>query len=743
MENKFIFTTSNGIDIEAYLTKDNYVRIKCAVSGEQIEENPFKINKEAKDIIIEQNAQVKLGDFFIVKDAQIKLGDFFIVKNATGYTLLDSSKKIIYKSEIEIVYDKNGKFIPIETDWDRVGLVQELWEKRTYYGKYKFMGMGEAADTLLLNNNSYKLYHFADLGNQAMMYIPFYFTNCGYAVYYNANGNDFISFNEDAYYSTVIYKTKQLYFDCYMFTEKTPKKIVSRFYDFSGSKSLMPIWTFGYIQSKFGYKNEKEIYELLKEIDNHNIKVSAIVIDLHWYKRMGDLDWNRENFPHYEEMCKELKKRNIKLLTISQPFFSSGSKNYNELDKNNVFAKRTKEVTKPQTLVWGDWWCRDDLYGSVINPIAPNAEKILGKKYVEMKSKGIDGFWLDLGEPENVPPQAFFNNYCEEEFHLHFAHQWIKLINSSISKAYPNYRIFILSRCGFTGTPGFNVSTWSGDSSSTFKSLEKQVILGINSGITGYSYWGSDAGGFLSQLKLPDEEVYTRWMQFACFTPMFRTHGKKTPREPWCMRDSTKDICLDLINLRNNLIPYIYSSSYKTYTKGVPIMRPLYLENPEDQKCWDITDEYYFGDNLLVAPVLSSIKENKEKKIYLPEGLWYDFYTYKPVIGGEKTITLTIEKIPVFIKAGSITVTEKEIIVTQGRKNTNEEFIWYIDDGETNSYLKGEYEKIIIKLTGNTLSVKNVKKEKTVNLKFIKTDGNIIEIKNTKLSKGDSYIEFK
>ena len=599
------------------------------------------------------------------------------------------------------------------------------------------MGMGEAADTLTLNNSSFKLYHTADLGNQAQLYIPFYFTNTGYAVYYNANGNDSFSFTDDS----VTYTTKQLYFDCYMYAESTPKKVVSRFYDFSSSKSLMPQWTFGYIQSKFGYQNEQEIYELLEQIDKHNLKVSAIVIDLHWYKRMGDLDWNRENFPHYEEMIAELKQRNIKLLTISQPFFTCGSKNYKELDENDVFAKRTKEVTKPQTAVWGDWWCRDDLYGSVINPLSENAEKILGKKYVEMKEKGVDGFWLDLGEPENVPPQVFFNTYSEEEFHLHFAHEWIKIIHGAVTKAYPDYRMFVLSRCGFTGTSGMNVSIWSGDSSATFTNLKKQVLLGINSGVTGYSYWGSDAGGFLSQLKLPNEEVYTRWMQFAAFTPMFRTHGKKTPREPWCFEGKTTDICCELINMRNNLLPYIYSSSYNTYKNGVPMMRAMYMEHPNDSKCFEISDQFYFGDNLLVAPVFKSMSETSKRDVYLPDGVWYDFNTLEPVKGGSISVDVTMENIPVFLKEGSVTVTEKEIIVTESVDGKGDEFIWYIDDGETNNYLKGEFEEVSLKLNGTTLEVRNVKNDKTVNIKFVTIKGEVRTRENVILSVGNNYIE--
>ncbi len=729
MNNNYTFITDNKIKIEAYLTSDNYLRIKCMIDGENITENPFKIDKAPQND----------APFKTVEKASI--GQFIIRKEDRGYTLFDSKENKIYTSQIEISYDKDGKFVPIETKWDRVGLVQELLETRTYYGKYKFMGMGEAANTIHLNNNSYTFYHEADLGNQAKIFIPFYFSNTGFATYYNVNGRDTMTFTDKEDNTVVNFVTKQLYFDSYMYMESTPKEIVSRFYEFSNSKSLMPKWTYGYMQSKFGYETQEEIFELLKQIDEHKIEVSAIVIDLHWYKRMGDLDWNTDNFPDHKKMCEELKKRNIKLLTISQPFYTNGCKNYKEFEENKLFVQRTKEATRPHTVVWGDWWCRDDLYGSVINPIAPKAQQILGEKYVEMKSKGIDGFWLDLGEPENVPPQAYFNQYTEEEFHLHFADEWIKIIHSATKKAYKDYRTFILSRCGYTGTPKYNMAIWSGDSSATFTNLKRQVMIGVNSGITGYSNWGSDAGGFLSQLKLPNEEVYTRWMQFSLFTPMFRTHGKKTPREPWCYGGNTTDICVDLVNRRNNLLPYIYSSSYQTYKNGIPIMRALYMENPEDDNCFDIDDEFFFGDNILVAPILESMEENKTKEVYLPKGLWYDFYDLKPLQGGKIKVDVTIEKIPTYIKAGTITVTHKEIIVAQSENNNNKEAVWYIDDGETNNYLKGEFEEIILKLDNSTLKINNVKTEKTVNIKFVKTDGTITLLKDVLLKTGQNTIE--
>ena len=724
--NKIAFQTTTGFNIEMYITKENDVRVILSLIDEAYEENEFKIVKSAKECTLVD------GDTFII-------GDFIVEKTDKGYTLYTSDKKKIYTSEVEMEDNKNGTLVPIETEWDREGLVQILVEKRTYYNNENFYGMGEASDTLTLNNEQFELYHTADLGNQALVYIPYYFTNNGYATYYNANSKDIFEFLDDSENTrTVYFKTKSRYFDYYMFSEVEPRKAISKFYAFTNSNSLLPRWSFGYIQSKFGYETEEEVYQLLEDFEKYDIPVSAIVIDFHWYKRMGDLDWDLDRFPNHKKMYETLKEKNIKLITISQPFYTKDSKNYEEFDNNDIFAKRVKEVTKPVTMVWGDWWCMDSHYGSIINPIAEGASELIGEKYIQMKKNGLDGFWIDLGEPENVPPQAYFNKYTEEEFHLYFGSEWIKIIHNAIEKAFPEERTFILSRCGFSGSAGYNLSIWSGDSSATFTNLEKQIPVGINAGLSGFSYWGSDAGGFISQLKLPVEELYVRWMQFAAFTPVFRTHGKKTPREPWCYDDTITDYMRDLIKLRYKMLPYIYSTAYQTYQDGVPMMRPMMLENPEDKKAWEMDNQFYFGDYLLVAPIVKKMSEESHKKVYLPEGKWYDFYSYEQVGCGLIEVEAVIDKIPVFIKEGAILVFEDEIIVTES--NSKSIYTWYLDDGESNAYLEGDYEAIDIILENQTLLFKNIKEEKTIAIKYIKENGDITKLDDIILTSGETVV---
>lgn len=730
MSNIWEFTTTGGIEIQFYETEDKYLRVKCvvvdAVLDKDYRENPFKIHKPPFGEVKEQGDKIKIGAFFVKPEDE-------------GYILYDKDETPIYRSELKIVMDPSGKFVALETPYDRVGMVQELWETRTYFDKYFFMGMGEAAYTLLLNNQSYRIRPFADLGNQAKVYIPFYCTNKGHGFYYNANTFDEFQFQDTDDGEVVTYKTKELYFDYYTFREKNPKEAVARFYEFSNSNSLMPKWTYGYMQSKFAYETEEQVYEIIEKIDEYHLPVSAVVIDLYWYRVMGDLDWDRAKFPHYEKLYEDLHKRGIKLVTITQPFYTSNCKNFKEFDENKLFVVR-KDCTPPRTIVWTDWWNGDAPYGSCINPIAPKAQEIIGQKYSELRNKCIDGFWLDLGEPENVPFQAHYDIYSNDIFCLYFGHEWIKLIRRALAKTDPDYRPFILARCGFTGTPGLSAAIWSGDSSSNFVNFRRQIYLGLNSGVTGFSNWGSDSGGFLSQLRLPNEEVYVRWMQFSCFSPMFRTHGKQTPREPWAFSEEVSKIAIDLVFLRQKMMPYIYSAAYETYRKGYPIMRGLYMEHPEDERSYSVAYEYYFGGSMLVAPVVYSSEENPVQEVYLPEGIWYDFKTLQPVQSGVHQIEPALDYIPVYLKAGSVIPLEGELIVTESEKKINDPCVWYNDDGETNNYLKGDYEEISLQLADGKLHAENVKEEKSLTVKYVKKDGSVIT-KNIVLKIGSNTID--
>jgi len=685
LDNDLCLTYDNGIKMNISEVDNGMLRIQVQKKGIKIKENEFFINKKESN-----NIPLKDGDKYLI-------GDYKVKEITNGYELYKENE-LLYSSKFEI---KKG----------------ELEETKECYNEEIFHGMGSANEEITLEKKIMRISQNAEYGNQARLYIPFYFTNAGDAFYYNTNAEDYFRFGRKNQ-ATVYNRTKYDVLDYYYYYEKEPKKLVSKFYDLSESKSLLPKWVFGYLQSKYGYKSTEEVYDLVAKFKKYDIPVSGIILDLDWFKKMGDLDWDTKKFPLAGRMDQFLENNNIKLITISEPYFTNDSKSYKEFEENGLLAKKENG----ETITWESWWCFGSPYGAVMNPLAENAKEIIGKKYIKMKESGIDGFWTDLGEPEFVPAEAYFNEYTEKEFHNHFNNEWSKIVYETMMENYPDERPFILSRSGFTGSAKYNVSTWSGDSSSNFDIFKKQVILGINSGLSGFSYWGSDVGGFLSDRKKPDKELFIRWMQFGAFTPVFRAHGSFSPREPWMYDEKTTAIIKEYIELRYELMPYIYSTAYDTYKNGVPMMRPLFFEYPNDKKSQLESYEYMFGQNLLVAPIVEPEKEKADRKIYLPAGKWYDFYNNEEINGGNDIIIkIDINKMPVYVKEGAIIPLANDKILMYP-SSSESEFTLYDDDGESNDFKKGEYEEIKIKLNQSGVELNGVKKEREIILKVLKSN---------------------
>lgn len=685
-------TTSTGVRVVLQEVAGGLLRVRVVRPGRQFRTLPFFITRQ------------ETGTDPRKTDRGYGIGSYLVVPERDGYTLWRGRKKLYHS----LFYVKD----------------KYLVEKKLCLDKELLYGMGEVANRLALVNRSMVIYNVSRYGNQAMLYVPFYFSSGGDGFYYNAHGKDVFSFGMLSK-AQVRYKTKHDSFDYFYTWRSSPKELVSWFYLFSRSRSLLPRWAYGYLQSKYGYRNQQEVVELVKKFEQHRIPISAVILDLHWFKHMGDFGWDQGNWPDPAALDRFLEERNIKLVTITEPFFSEKSKHYPEFEKRGLFAK-DKEG---KTVTWKSWWLLGKgKYGAVINPLAPGAEEALGKLYVDMHRSGIDGFWTDLGEPEKVPARARFNEYSELEFHNYFNREWSRIIYNAMRKAFPDYRLFNLTRSGFTGSARYNVSIWSGDVAANFFGLRKQPILGINAGLTGFSYWGSDAGGYASGKKLPGRELFIRWMQFAAFSPVFRAHGSRTGREPWIHGKAAMEIIRRYIRLRYRLLPYIYATAYQTYLSGIPMMRPLMLEHPEDGEVARLKDQYYFGDFLLVVPILYRIARVPQVRFYLPQGDWYDLHTLRHYQGGWHSVPSAIEDIPVFLKSGAIVPLDTNrgsgVLLVPGKKPSH--FLWYDDDGESNGYEKGNNESIAVVLNAREVVFGNVRKERTLTL-YLPT--NLVQLK--------------
>ena len=628
-----------------------------------------------------QSLELKIptvNETFTVNGNELIWKDYKIIKNDEGYELY-------YKDTLRYTstfYYEDG----------------EIEEERYYNNVDAYYGMGQIHKSVNLAGKRAIIYHEPNYGDQTYLYVPFYITKSKDTVYVNANGYDKLKFPRDKE-DPVVCGSGTGRIESYYKVDDSFKSAVSGFYKISGESAMLPKWVFGFTQSKYSYETTDEVINLVERFKKENIPLSAVVLDLAWFNKMGDLDWNKEKFPDPKALDDYLESNNVKLITISEPFFATDSLCYDEFRKAGIFAD--DENGKP--VLWNDWWCvNGSKEGAIINPLHPKAEKLLGDKYIKMVESGIDSFWTDLGEPEKCPPAATFSGISETFFHNYFNREWSKIIMSAVTKQYPDRRFFLLSRSGYTGSKSYAVSNWSGDVPATFDGLKQQIAEGLSSGLSGFPYWGSDVGGFTPDFS--DPELMTRWYQFGAFTPVYRAHGTDS-REPWIAGEKNLPIIRNYINYHYQLLPYTYSLSREMCRDGLPLMRSMFIEY-EDAPAKFLDKQYFFGANILVCPITNSLNFKKEIEIFLPDGNWYSWDNMKLYNGGTYTLPAKMEDIPVFVKEGSITPLDyngKSALLLTPAENINGSFIFYDDDGISNNHKKGEYTEVKYELNGFTL----------------------------------------
>lgn len=628
------------------------------------------------------------------KDLELKIPTVNETFTANGNELIWKDYKIIKNDEgYELYYKDTLRYS--STFYYEDGKIEE---ERYYNNVDAYYGMGQIHKSVNLAGKRAIIYHEPNYGDQTYLYVPFYITKSKDTVYVNANGYDKLKFPRDKE-DPVVCGSGTGRIESYYKVDDSFKSAVSGFYKISGESAMLPKWVFGFTQSKYSYETTDEVINLVERFKKENIPLSAVVLDLAWFNKMGDLDWNKEKFPDPKALDDYLESNNIKLITISEPFFATDSLCYDEFRKAGIFAD--DENGKP--VLWNDWWCvNGSKEGAIINPLHPKAEKLLGDKYIKMVESGIDSFWTDLGEPEKCPPAATFSGISETFFHNYFNREWSKIIMSAVTKQYPDRRFFLLSRSGYTGSKSYAVSNWSGDVPATFDGLKQQIAEGLSSGLSGFPYWGSDVGGFTPDFS--DPELMTRWYQFGAFTPVYRAHGTDS-REPWVAGEKNLPIIRNYINYHYQLLPYTYSLSREMCRDGLPLMRSMFIEY-EDAPAKFLDKQYFFGANILVCPITNSLNFKKEIEVFLPDGNWYSWDNMKLYNGGTYTLPAKMEDIPVFVKEGSITPLDyngKSALLLTPAENVNGNFIFYDDDGISNNHKKGEYTEVKYELNGFTL----------------------------------------
>lgn len=480
-------------------------------------------------------------------------------------------------------------------------------------------------------------------------------------------------------------------------------EISTAYTQLTGRQPLPPRWAFGNLQSRMAYRNQKETDSIVTLMREKGFPVDAVILDFYWFGdsiqgHLGKLDWYKKAWPDPAGMIEKFRKQGIKTILITEPYVIDTVANHAEAAAKGVFV----------TDSLGKTYIDKQFYfgaGSLIDIFKPQARDWFWEKYKKQIDLGISAWWGDLGEPESHPSDIYHVNGKADQVHNIYGHYWDKMLFEKYAENYPDTRLFHLQRSGFAGSQRYAAYPWTGDVSRSWGGLQAQLPLLLTMGMNGLGYIHSDAGGFAQGVK--DDELYTRWLQFAVFTPILRPHGSVIPSEPVFWSEKTQDIVRTSMNLRYAMLPYNYTLAYQNATTGVPLMRPLFYQYPDDTAASRIENQYMWGENLLVAPVIQ--KGQTSRSIYLPEGKWFDFYSGIEYQGNENIkFPLNIENIPVFAKAGSFIPMTKPLISTDYYKGDNfvvryypgriASFVQYEDNGlDSKSLSSGKYELITYK----------------------------------------------
>ncbi|MFZ6815473.1 TIM-barrel domain-containing protein [Undibacterium sp. Rencai35W] len=480
------------------------------------------------------------------------------------------------------------------------------------------------------------------------------------------------------------------------------KEIVGNYTNLTGKQPLPPRWAFGNFASRFGYHSEAEARSVLDRFEAEQIPVDAIIFDLYWFGKdikgtLGNLEFDKDNFPDPKKMISDFAGKGVKTILITEPFILTTSGKWSEAVQKNILA--TDKNGKPFTY---DFYFGNTGLIDIFNPLA---QDWLWNIYKNLKSEGVAGWWGDLGEPEVHPSGLQHKTGSADQMHNIYGHQWAKLIADGYKKEFPGQRPFILMRSGYSGSQHYGMIPWSGDVNRTWGGLRSQPEIALQMGMQGMAYMHSDLGGFAGANL--DDELYTRWLQYGVFQPVFRPHAQEeVASEPVLREQKTKELAKAAIQLRYQLLPYNYTLAFDNNQLGVPFMRPLFYAEPENQALFNVADTYFWGNDFLVHPIMKA--GEKEASIYFPaKSNWFDFYTDQQFKGGTTQFLPVVNShIPVFVRAGAFIpmINVIQNTTAYSTKSFNLHYYHdasvtkgsgklYEDDGETSSaYEKGRYE---------------------------------------------------
>ncbi|MDE3181670.1 MAG: glycoside hydrolase family 31 protein [Acidobacteriota bacterium] len=595
-----------------------------------------------------------------------------------------------------------------------------------------YFGLGEKADSLDKRGHSYVMWNTDVFGwgaNTDPLYedVPFFIAlrqGKAYGIFFDNTHRSSFDFGTE-FRNIYSFGAEGGDLNYYFIAGPGPKDVLERFTGLVGRMPLPPRWALGYQQSRYSYYPEKQVRFIADNFRERHIPCDVIYLDIEYMNGYRVFTWDKTGFPNPSRMLSDLRREGFRVVTIIDPGI--------KVDPNYwVYQQGLAEndfVRMPDGKIFdGAVWPGISAFPDFTDP---RVRDWWGGLYRGLVSDGVAGFWNDMNEPsvfdvpsKTMPLDAIFYDHGLKSPHAKVHNVYGMLMSEAtrdgLLRLRPDERPFVLTRDTYAGGQRY-AAVWTGDNSSTWNHLRISIRELMGMGLSGLAFAGADIGGFAES---PSPDLYTRWLEAGVLYPFSRTHTTLGTREqdPWSYGIRREDINRDSIDLRYRLLPYLYNSFYQSSQTGLPVMRALLLDYPDDPEAVSQNEEFMLGDDLLAAPV---VKDGEWKwSVYLPAGEWFDFWSDRRYDGPKSvTVDAPLGRIPLFVRGGAVIPMQQLVqytdqspidpltfeIYPDGRSERE----YYEDDGRSFDYQRGGYlkEKIGVAQTSAGITVEISKRQ--------------------------------
>ena len=674
--------SSSFAGYQAYTVNNNTLYITGDVNGQARNFSLRAPHINAFEVTNENAFHQQLPSFSLAHEVSYPLAveetaSFLVIKTGDVSARLNKQTMQLsfFNKEVLLIEEESGYF----ADENSLGYRFKLAENEALLGGgERVLGMNRRGHKFPLYNKA----HYGYTTESAQMYfgLPALMSDKKYVLIFDntARGEMDIGATEKDILSLSAVGGRSAYI---IVAADAYPNLIKNYVELTGKQPLPPRWALGNFASRFGYHDQEEVLSTANKFREEDMPLDAIVLDLYWFGKdikghMGNLSWDKDAFPTPVAMIEDLQKQGVNTVVITEPFVLTTSNNWQNAVEHNALAMQTSENSLASPYKFDFYFGNTGL----IDVFNQQGRDWFNQAYQSLYKQGVTGWWGDLGEPEVHPEdiEHKFDNgmtVSGDDIHNVYGHRWAQMVYEQQQEMAPNTRPMLMMRSGFVGSQRYGMIPWTGDVSRSWGGLKPQVELSLQMGLFGLAYTHSDLGGFAGG-EVFDAEMYTRWLQYGVFQPVYRPHAQENiAPEPVFHDTVTKDIVRQYLKLRYQLLPYNYTLAYQNAMTGMPLMRPLFFEN---EALLEEKDTYLWGDAFLVTPVtepgVNAVTVN------VPSGIWFDYFTEQRITGGAKiSHKVTKETIPVLVRAGSFIPMVAPIKTTQDYSSENLSIHYYHD----------------------------------------------------------------